>query len=74
MSVESLEQVKREAWKAFKKVRSYIRPLYFGGPHSLPVGEGNPKVLNNSGQKALARFNASDLEWKRALYGKSQEA
>ena len=74
MSVESLEQDKRKTWEDFKKVRSYIRPLYFANRGSLPIGEMNPKVLNNSGQKALARFNAADLEWKRALYGKSQEA
>ena len=74
MSVESLEVEKREAWEAYKKVRSYIRPLYFANQGSLPIGECNPKILNNSEHKALARFHGADLEWKRALYGKNKEA
>jgi len=72
MSVELLMAARKGAWVDFKKVRSYIRPLYYS-EHSMAIGEGNPKVLNSSGQKALARFNAADLKWKRALHGKNKE-
>ena len=75
MSVEQLETKRKEAWKEYKRVREYIRPLYFTSTHSLPVGElSHKKILNNSGKIAFGKFCAADLEWKRALYGKNKEA
>ncbi len=63
MSVQ-LRANRKEAWEKFKKVRSYIRPLYYT-VSSFPIGEGSHKVLNSDGQKALDVFNAIDLELKR---------
>jgi len=67
-----LKENRKKAWENFKKVRLYLRPLYYI-QSSFPIGEASYKILNAVGQKALVLFNAIDLELKRKLWQRSNE-
>lgn len=66
VSIGELKERRRNAWKNFKKNRSYVKPLYYDRS-SIPIGETTPKLLNAAGQIMFQMFRQADLILNKAL-------
>lgn len=67
VSIGELRDRRRNAWKNFKRNRSYIKPTYYGSG-SIPIGDSIPKLLNTAGQMLLRMFREADLALNEALF------
>lgn len=65
-SIGELRERRKNAWKNFKKNRSYVKPVYYS-KGSAPIGESTPKLLNTAGQIMLQMFKQADLALNKAL-------
>jgi len=71
-TIEELKEKRKSAWQELKRVRSYVRPIYFDERNRL-IGDGTPKLLNRRGFQLLYQFNELDKDLKKALWEKEKE-